>query len=143
MKIEVTLTPSVVLVLTQRYVRFRTQDAHARFGSTKRKVTGARVSRREKSGRKISSGRVEFRANAPVTPVSLAEMRRTRRRRGREDRGRARRKKEYVTVLEHLAHGVVFRGLVGIINCFISALIRASPFARLSKYRGRNPHGDV
>lgn len=38
---------------------------------------------------------------------------------------------------------LVFRGLVGIINCFISALIRASPFARLSKYRRRNPHGDV
>lgn len=43
--------------------------------------------------------------------------------------------------LEHLAHGFV--GLVGIINCFISALIRASPFARLSKYEGRNPRGDV
>lgn len=32
---------------------------------------------------------------------------------------------------------------VGIINCFISALIRAWPIARLSKYERRNPHGDV
>lgn len=65
-------------------------------------------------------------------------------RRGEDrEREKERKKKEYVTVLEHLAHGVVFRGLVGIINCFISALIRASPFARLSKYRGRNLHGDV
>lgn len=32
---------------------------------------------------------------------------------------------------------------VGIINCFISALIRACPIARLSKYERRNPRGDV